>query len=152
MKTLLVHHRYRSSLPSGENIAVERELQLLSTMPGELSSWITSSDELLASGLLGRTRAACLLLGAFPGRRQRLITALKNLRPDIVHAHNLWPHYGFDLHRAAHVCGIANIQTLHNYRLFATNERFLGSEPHQPNTVVERRRLEQMPVLHSTWL
>ena len=34
-----------------------------------------------------------------PGRRQRLVRALRELRPDVVHAHNLWPQYGFDGHK-----------------------------------------------------
>ena len=151
MKTLLVHHRYRSSLPSGENIAVEREAELLRALPGETTSWSTSSDALRAEGLRGRLRGVCKMLGP-PGRRQRLVRALRELRPDVVHAHNLWPQYGFDLHRAAHACGIPSIQTLHNYRLFATTDRFLGVRPHRPGNAGQRQLLEQMPVLHGSWL
>lgn len=38
-------------------------------------------------------------------------------RPDVVHVHNFFPLLTFSVHQAAHECGVAVVQTLHNYRL-----------------------------------
>jgi glycosyltransferase involved in cell wall biosynthesis len=90
MRIAVVHSFYSSASPSGENQAVERQVEALRAdgHEVELVSKYTDKEE---DRLLYRASAALAaagLAGASPVRR------LQEFDPDIVHVHNLFPNWG----------------------------------------------------------
>lgn len=131
-------------------MAVERELAMLAGR-GPVGSWIRSTDALVGGGLPGRLRAAAELLGP-PGRCADFTRRLAGERPTVVHAHNLWPFFGADLHRAAARLGIPTVQTLHNFRLVAGAGRFLGPHARPARDDADRAMLAGMTGLYPSRL
>jgi hypothetical protein len=46
MRVLVVHNRYRSALPSGENMVVDQEIAMLSEAGVEVEIYLRDSDEI----------------------------------------------------------------------------------------------------------
>ena len=46
MKVLVVHNRYRSALPSGENMVVDQEIAMLREAGVEVETYLRDSDEI----------------------------------------------------------------------------------------------------------
>ena len=124
---LITHNQYRSTSPSGENIAVERQRELLTSAGFAVQSWSKDSDELVSVAPFARMLAALRLAGSLTQRRaftQRLVAA-RIAGASVVHLHNPWPLFTYDVALAAHDAGLPLVQTLHNYRLFGTNNRLV---------------------------
>lgn len=122
---ILAHNRYRSDVPSGENMVQEREQKLLQEAGHVLQPWLLESDDLLRQGLIAKFATALRLSGCV-SRRKSLASQLKNWRnadADLVHLHNPWPLFTYDVALAARDAGLPLVQTLHNYRLIGTNNR-----------------------------
>lgn len=144
---IIAHGFYRSANPSGENVAVEREFALLRSV-GEARLLARRADDLLAAGRWARLREA-LALGGSARRRDALARELEALGGALLHAHNIWPSFTYDLFAAARAVGLPTLQTLHNWRLVATNGRLLGPDgARRPRDARERDRLARMPALH----
>lgn len=127
MRILVCHNRYGSGAPSGENAVADRETALLEAIPGwEVARWELRSDDLIRAGLLRKAKTAWDLPGS-AARRAAFVDALAARAPQLLHAHNLWPLFTYDLPRAAHALGIPTIQTLHNFRMIATNTAWIES-------------------------
>ena len=90
MRVLVVHNRYSSRSPSGENLAVDDEIRWLGEAGVDVVSHQVSNDEMVDVGPLARVRDG---LGAVwsLGARRRFEAALDESRPDLVHVHNLFP-------------------------------------------------------------
>lgn len=147
-KIIQAHNFYRSSNPSGENAVVEREHRLLEGHGIPVVRWWEQSDAVLAGGTWARLRTAWNLhapkrkIAAF---RQRLDA----MRGDILHAHNVWPLLTYGLFAAAKASGLPTAQSLHNYRLIATDTHFIGPEgARRPGSEAERQELRRMPAMH----
>jgi glycosyltransferase involved in cell wall biosynthesis len=125
---LLIHNRYRSDYPSGENIAVERLSDLLRYAGRPHQAWTQESDDLLRAGWPAKARTAWHLPGHAPRRlafAERLAAARAN-GTTIAHLHNPWPLFTYDVAQAAQDAGLPVVQTLHNYRLIGTNTRLVS--------------------------
>lgn len=147
-RPIVAHCWYRSANPSGENIAVERELALLDAGGLRPLRLDRRSDALLAAGPLARVRAATGL-HAGPAAVARLERELAALGGDLLHVHNPWPSLTYGVFEAARSLGLPTIQTLHNYRLVASNTHLLGPDgARRPRDAAERRHLAGMPALH----
>jgi glycosyltransferase involved in cell wall biosynthesis len=114
MRVLLVHNRYRSGLPSGENRVVDDEAAMLRARGVEVELFLRSSDEIAAMGPARRATLAFApiaspALAAF-GR------ALGRFRPDVVHLHNPYPLISPGVVRVARRHGVPVVQTVHNLR------------------------------------
>lgn len=116
MRLLIVHNRYRSSTPSGENIVVDREVELLAGRGHEVETFFRSNDDYADLGL-GKK------IFTFPSpvlgtsARKDFRKTVKAFQPDVVHLHNPYPFISpmiLDDCRAADVPVVA---TIHNYRL-----------------------------------
>ncbi len=109
MRVLLLHNRYRA--PGGEERAVG-DLAALLAARGHTVEVLERS-----SGDTGRARAARALLvgGVDP---QQVTDAVRRLRADVVHAHNLHPLFGWHALAAARAAGARTVVHLHNFRLF----------------------------------
>jgi glycosyltransferase involved in cell wall biosynthesis len=149
---LLAHNRYRSSSPSGENVAVERLQALLAGTGQAMAPWEACSDTLVAAHVLQRLRTAWDLAGS-PARRRRLAEELARHRQQgatLLHLHNPWPLFTYDVALAAHDAGLPVVQTLHNYRLIGTNSHLVdGGRLRRPRDASEQRHLRYLANNHS---
>jgi glycosyltransferase involved in cell wall biosynthesis len=109
MRVLLLHNRYRSE--GGEERAVADIAALLTRRGDTVEVLERSSRE------LGNVSAARALVrgGVDP---QQVVDAIRRLRADVVHAHNLHPLFGWRALAAARAAGARTVLHLHNFRLF----------------------------------
>ena len=90
MRALLVHNRYSSRVPSGENAVVDDEARWLRAQGVEVARHEVDNDSIVDPGPLARALDG---LGAVwsVGARRRAARVLDEVRPDVVHVHNLFP-------------------------------------------------------------
>ena len=109
MRVLLLHNRYRQM--GGEERAVADLATLLRARGHDVEVLERSSDD------AGRVAAARgLLLGG--NDAEEVTRAVRRLRADVVHAHNLHPLFGWRALAAARAVGARTVVHLHNFRLF----------------------------------
>lgn len=114
MKIAVVHSFYSTRTPSGENVAVESQVQLLRQSGHEVKviARMTDAEE---SGRLYRIRAAAAaanITGPDPTPQ------LEDFKPDVVHVHNLFPNWGTAwLDKWSRRL----VATLHNYRTICSS-------------------------------
>jgi len=116
MKILLVHNFYGSSAPSGENAVFEAEKALLQEKGHEVGFFTRHSDEIRNKGFLGTVQGA-LATPWNPRMSCAMQKVIADFRPDVVHAHNIFPLISPAIFRAIGQKA-ASVLTLHNYRLF----------------------------------
>jgi len=109
MRVLLLHNRYRAA--GGEERAVAAIAALLAAR-GHTVELIERFSEQTS-----RRRAAqgLVLGGVQPGE---VAAAVRRMRADVVHAHNLHPLFGWRALAAARAAGARTVVHLHNFRLF----------------------------------
>jgi glycosyltransferase involved in cell wall biosynthesis len=109
MRVLLLHNRYRSE--GGEERAVA-EIAALLRRRGHAVEVLERS-----SARLSRSAAASALLrgGVADGE---VAASVAQFRPDVVHAHNVHPLFGWRALAAARAAGARTVLQLHNFRLF----------------------------------
>ncbi|MDT7537969.1 MAG: hypothetical protein QOI82_1554 [Actinomycetota bacterium] len=110
MRVLVVHNRYRSVNPSGENRVVDDEVALLRAHGVEVRTYILDSDEIGRPGLAVGMGPVYSRSGVRGFR-----TALAD-RPDVVHLHNVYPLISPYVVRVAQAEAVPVVQTVHNYR------------------------------------
>lgn len=115
MRVLVVHNRYRSDVPSGENRVVEREVEELRNRGVDVVTHIRTSDEIPE---MHPARRVAVAFGPLrpPGGAEALDRILAVARPDVVHLHNVYPLVSPTIVQVAHRRGIPVVQTVHNYR------------------------------------
>jgi glycosyltransferase involved in cell wall biosynthesis len=124
MRVLVVHNRYRTHQPSGENAVVEDEAVQLEQAGCEVSRVIVESDEIAGWGAAKRTALAGRVVWSREGRR--LVEAgVRRHRPDVVHFHNTFPLLSPAALRVPGRHGVAVVQTLHNFRPLCAAGTFL---------------------------
>ena len=111
MRILVVHSRYLSGWASGENSVVRDEERLLKEAGHEVVSWTPSPDPALSRAHLG-SRAIWS-----PAAVAEVRGLIRSHRPDIVHAHNLFPMLSPAVLRASRGSAAKVVVTLHNYRM-----------------------------------
>ena len=109
MRVLLLHNRYRSL--GGEERAIRDIAGLLSRRGHTVEVLERASSE------AGRVRAARALIGGGVDLEE-VGRAVRRLRADIVHAHNVHPLFGWRALAAARAAGARTVLHLHNFRLF----------------------------------
>jgi glycosyltransferase involved in cell wall biosynthesis len=115
VKILVAHNRYRSHLPSGENKAVDTEIEMLRAAGVEVATYLRSSDEI--AEMSAPERLAVPLQPVRGGRALSEIGALiDGQRPDVLHLHNPFPFISWSVVQVAHSRGVPVVQTLHNHR------------------------------------
>lgn len=120
MRVLIVHNRYRSTLPSGENDVVDQDIELLREAGVKVELYLQDSDEIEQYGFLQKaellTRPIYSLRDANAFRSR-----LRSFSPDVIHLHNPYPLISPGVIRVAKAEGIPVVQTVHNYRLVCAN-------------------------------
>jgi glycosyltransferase involved in cell wall biosynthesis len=109
VRVLLLHNRYR--LEGGEERAVA-DLMVLLRARGHTVELIERSS----STVSGVTAARSLTTGGL--NPDEVGRAVRRLRADVVHAHNVHPLFGWRALAAARAHGARTVLHLHNFRLF----------------------------------
>ncbi|MFD0075867.1 glycosyltransferase [Streptomyces sp. NPDC127166] len=114
MHVLVVHNRYSSAQPSGENRVVDEEVGLLRAAGHQVELFERRSDDIAGRSLLGKA-AVPLLVPWNPAVRTELAARLRADRPDVVHVHNVFPLLSPAVITACADAGVPVVATLHNY-------------------------------------
>jgi glycosyltransferase involved in cell wall biosynthesis len=115
MRVLVVHNRYRSAQPSGENAVVEEETALLRDAGAVVELLTAESDDIAGWPAAKRLTLPGRVVWSRDGARS-VRRAVTGFRPDVVHFHNTFPLLSPAALRAAHASGVRVVQTLHNFR------------------------------------
>lgn len=115
MKVLLAHNRYSSAQPSGENVVVDQERQLLTAAGVDVVAYERSSDEIAGWSPADKLRHAADPVYARQAQRD-LAGLIERERPDVLHVHNVYPLLSPWVVRTAHAHGLPVVQTIHNFR------------------------------------
>lgn len=113
MRIALVHSFYNRSVPSGENRVVEDQARALIEAGHDVQIVSRETDQLVGPlyGIRSAVRVAT-------GQGANPLDALRQLKPDIVHIHNLFPNFGT---RWIADWGGPVVHTVHNYRAVCSN-------------------------------
>ncbi|WP_031069318.1 glycosyltransferase [Streptomyces sp. NRRL WC-3742] len=114
MHVLVVHNRYSSAQPSGENKVVDQEVALLREGGHRVELFERRSDTIAGRSLPGKV-AVPLLVPWNPAVRTELAARLRAERPDVVHVHNVFPLLSPSVLAACADAGVPVVATLHNY-------------------------------------
>jgi glycosyltransferase involved in cell wall biosynthesis len=123
MKVMLVHSRYRSAAPSGENRVVDTEAAALASLGHDVVRFERSSDD-IATWSKARQAALPALVVWNPAVRRDLAGALRAQRPDIVHVHNTFPLLSAAVLYACRDAAVPVVATIHNYKLACASGDF----------------------------
>jgi glycosyltransferase involved in cell wall biosynthesis len=127
MKVLLVHNQYRTSAPSGEDIAVVNERRMLERRGVQVVAFERCNDDLDESSLMSKAAMAANTIWSQRSRNE-LKQILRDARPDIVHVHNTFSVLSPSIYGVCKAEGVPVVQTLHNYRFFCPSALFLRND------------------------
>jgi glycosyltransferase involved in cell wall biosynthesis len=120
MRVAMLHNRYRSGQPSGENTVVSQTADFLRKSGHEVELYAQNSDSIAQMARKDRALLPFRSVWSFSDERD-LTFRLQTRRPDIVHVHNTFPLLSPSVLRAAHREGLPVVATLHNFRLICAN-------------------------------
>lgn len=123
MKILILHSRYRSAAPSGENVVVDAEAALLRDAGHEVMVWQRHSDDIAAWSLPRKAMLPALSIRN-PEVRRSLLDLLRREQPDVVHVHNTFPMLSPSVLEACATAKVPVVATLHNYKLLCASGDF----------------------------
>jgi glycosyltransferase involved in cell wall biosynthesis len=120
MRVAMLHNRYRSGQPSGENTVVDQTADLLRSSGHAVDLYALHSDHIAHMGRKDRALLPFRSVWSFRSERD-LTFRLHESRPDIVHVHNTFPLWSPSVLRSASRAGLPVVATLHNFRLMCAN-------------------------------
>jgi glycosyltransferase involved in cell wall biosynthesis len=123
MRILLVHNRYRSAAPSGENRVVEQEGEALAAQGHEVMRFGRSSDEIDQWPVAKKASLPARTIWSRETYRD-LMAVLRERRPEVVHVHNTFPLLSAAVLYACRDARVPVVATIHNYRLACANGAF----------------------------
>ncbi|WBQ02708.1 glycosyltransferase family 4 protein [Kribbella sp. CA-293567] len=120
MRVAMLHNRYRSGQPSGENTVVDQTTDFLRTSGHVVELYAQHSDDIAQMSRKDRALLPFRSVWSFTDERD-LTFRLQSARPDIVHVHNTFPLFSPSVLRAAARQNLPVVATLHNFRLMCAN-------------------------------
>lgn len=123
MRILLVHNRYRSAAPSGENRVVVQESDALAALGHDVMQFGRSSDEIAQWSAPEKVTLPAKTIWSRETYRD-LSALLAEHRPEVVHVHNTFPLLSASVLYACRDARVPVVATLHNYRLACANGGF----------------------------
>jgi glycosyltransferase involved in cell wall biosynthesis len=123
MRIMLVHNRYRSNMPSGENKVVDQEAQALTAAGHEVIRFEKHNDDIDRWPLAKKAMLPARVFWSQETHRE-LTAGLRAHRPDVVHIHNTFPLVGTAALRSCRTAGVPVVATIHNYRLTCASGTF----------------------------
>ena len=126
MRVLVVHNRYRSSAPSGENRVVDNEREALTDRGHEVIRFERDSDAIENWSVAKKTTLPGRVIWSQEAYRD-LRATLARTKPDVVHMHNTFPLLSPAVLYACRTQNTPVAITLHNYRLMCAGGTFFRS-------------------------
>jgi glycosyltransferase involved in cell wall biosynthesis len=123
MRVLLVHNRYRSGAPSGENRVVDQEGEALEALGHEVMRFGRSSDEIEQWPLAKKASLPARTIWSRETHHD-LKAVLREHRPEVVHVHNTFPLLSAAVLYACRDARVPVVATIHNYKLACANGTF----------------------------
>ncbi|MGP7997907.1 MAG: glycosyltransferase [Streptosporangiaceae bacterium] len=123
MRIALVHNRYRSNMPSGENRVADTEAGALADAGHQVIRFEKSNDEIDHWSVARKASLPARVLWSREAYRG-LSALLREHRPDVVHVHNTFPLLSPAVLYACRAAAVPVVVTLHNYRLACANGSF----------------------------
>lgn len=123
MKVLVVHGRYRSHAPSGENIVVDQEAAALRAAGHDVELFQRHSDDIADWSLARKASLPVRTVWSAEVKRD-LAGRIAASRPDVVHVHNTFPLISSSVLYACRDAGVPVVATIHNYRLLCPGGGF----------------------------
>lgn len=123
MRILIVHNRYRTGAPSGENRVVDTEAQSLAALGHDVVLFERHSDEIGQWPPLRKAVLPARIIWNQDSYRS-LKSAVREHHPDVVHVHNTFPLISPSALYACREAGVPVVATLHNYKLACANGAF----------------------------
>lgn len=115
MRILVVHNRYRSSSPGGEDRVVDQEHAALVGAGHEVQRFERSNDEIAGFSLARKAVVPAAVVWSRLSRRD-LDAAIEAFRPDVVHVHNVFPLLSASVLRSCTRNRVPCVVTFHNYQ------------------------------------
>lgn len=123
MRILLVHNRYRSGTPSGENRVVDQEGEALTALGHEVMRFGRCSDEIEQWSVPKKASLPARVVWSRETYRD-LTAVLREQRPEVVHVHNTFPLLSAAVLYACRDTRVPVVATMHNYSLACANGMF----------------------------
>jgi len=123
VRVLVVHNRYRSSAPSGENRVVDNEREALTARGHEVIRFERDSDAIENWSVAKKTTLPGRVIWSQEAYRD-LRATLTEHKPDVVHMHNTFPLLSPAVLYACRAQSTPVVITLHNYRLMCASRNF----------------------------
>ncbi len=123
MRILVVHNRYRSSAPSGENRVVDNEREALEARGHEVIRFERDSDAIEGWSVARKSTLPGRVIWSQEAYRD-LRATLAARKPDVVHMHNTFPLLSPAVLYACRAQNTPITITLHNYRLMCASRNF----------------------------
>ncbi len=121
MKILVAHNAYHYR--GGEDTLVDAEIAMLRRHGHDVMLYRRDNAELAG---MASARAAASALWSFR-TIEEVRTLYRHFRPDLLHAHNIFPLISPSLYGVARQLGIPVVQTLHNFRLICPQAMLVRS-------------------------
>jgi glycosyltransferase involved in cell wall biosynthesis len=123
VRVLVVHNRYRSSAPSGENRVVDNEREALAGRGHEVIRFERDSDTIENWPVAKKATLPGRVIWSQEAYRD-LRATLAARKPDVVHMHNTFPLLSPAVLHACRAQNTPVVITLHNYRLACAGGTF----------------------------
>ncbi|HEX6444303.1 MAG TPA: glycosyltransferase [Streptosporangiales bacterium] len=123
MRVLVIHNRYRSAAPSGENRVVDQESEALAARGHDVERFEYHSDDI--DGWPAARKATLPARVVWnPAARRDLAATLRRFAPDVAHVHNTFPLLTPAVLHACRDARVPVVATLHNYKLLCASGDF----------------------------
>jgi glycosyltransferase involved in cell wall biosynthesis len=119
LRVLVVHNRYRSASPSGENRVVDQESIALSQAGHRVERFEALNDDIDEFGWVHKALLPARVIWSGSSARA-LSRVLERFHPDVVHVHNLFPLLSPSVMRACTLQRVPVVVTVHNYRIICS--------------------------------
>lgn len=120
MRVVVVHNRYRSAAPSGENRVADQESEALVADGHVVERFERVSDDIETWTPLRRGLVPLQVVWSDEARRS-LTATLRRFRPEVVHIHNTFPLLSPSVLYACRSAQVPAVTTIHNYRLLCAS-------------------------------
>lgn len=117
---MLLHNKHRSGAPSGDDIVVSREIELLRKNGHEVCFYGKYNDAIDKWSLFRKIRLFFEIPWSTTAQKE-LTTILEEQKYDIVHIHNIFPQFSISIYETLKRFNLPFVHTLHDFRLFCAN-------------------------------
>jgi glycosyltransferase involved in cell wall biosynthesis len=121
MNILVIHNTYQQ--PGGEDVVVAQESRLLERNGHRVSTYKRSNHE-IDDLSFGQQLVLISRIVSADDSKLAVRRILRDLKPDIVHAHNTFAMVSPSVYEVCQEEGVPVVQTLHNYRLLCPAATF----------------------------